>query len=169
MRRMVAMSLDGYISGPNGEADWTFMDPDIDFDAMFRECDAFLIGRKTYEPMAKAGQGGQSARRRTFVVSRTLPQRDHPNVTIISDKVEETIASLKNEKGKEIGLFGGGTLFRSLLDAKLVDKVEVAVIPVLLGNGVPLLPSRTARTKLTLVNHQVLKKTGIVALDYDVQ
>src|SRR5262245_16796928 len=82
IRYSVAMSLDGFVAGPNGEADWIIMDPEIDFNAHFQQFDTFLMGRRTYEPMAKAGQGGQTPGTRTFVVSRTLQQRDHPHVTI---------------------------------------------------------------------------------------
>ena len=82
---------------------------------------------------------------KTFVFSSTLQQRDHPDVTIVTEKAEETLATLCAEPGKDIWLFGGGSLFRSLLEAELVDAVEVAVIPVLLGAGIPLLPSPAPR------------------------
>ena len=64
-------------------------------------------------------------------------------------------------------LFGGGLLFRTLAEAGLVDTVEVAVIPILLGQGIPLLPSPAKTIKLTLKNHRVYK-TGIVSLEYAV-
>ena len=72
------------------------------------------------------------------------------------------------EPGKDIWLFGGGSLFRSLLAARLVDTVEVAVIPVLLGGGIPLLPPPTQQAKLRLVGNKVYK-TGIVSLEYAVE
>ncbi len=104
---------------------------------------------------------------KTFVFSRTLRQSDYPNVTIVADRVEETVAELRKAEGKDIWLFGGGALFRSLLDAGLVDSVAVAVIPVLLGEGVPLIgpPGRQAMLKLT--GHKIYK-TGIVSLEYAV-
>jgi dihydrofolate reductase len=79
------------------------------------------------------------------------------------------IAALRAKPGKDIWLFGGGSLFRSLLDAKMVDTVEVAIIPVLLGSGIPLLPSIPKRTRLKLIHHKVYKKTGIVSLEYSVR
>jgi dihydrofolate reductase len=102
-----------------------------------------------------------------YVFSRTLRQRDHPEVTIVADKLEETLAALQAKSGKDIWLFGGSSLFRSILDAGLVDTVEVAVRPVLLGGGIPLLPPPAKQANLKLTAHE-LSKTGIVTLRYAV-
>lgn len=161
------MSLDGYIAGPQGEADWIIMDPDIDFSALFGQFDTFLLGRRTFEAMAGGGKG-ETPGMKTFVFSRTLRQEDYPGVTIVAEGAEETLAALRAEPGKDIWLFGGGSLFRSLLDAGLVDTVEVAIIPVLLGEGIPLLPAPARQSKLKLTAHKVYK-TGIVSLEYSVQ
>src|SRR5919112_5234461 len=147
VRYAVAASLDGYIAGPKGEADWIVMDPEIDFAAMFEQFDTFLLGRRTFEAMGSAGQGG-SPGMKTLVFSRTLRQQDYPGVTIVAEGMEETVAALRAAPGKDIWLYGGGSLFRSLLDAGLVDTVEVAIIPVLLGGGVPLLPPPAKQTRL---------------------
>lgn len=167
IRYAVAMSLDGYIAGPEGEADWIIMDPDIDFGALFEQFDTFLLGRRTFEAMGRGGQGG-SPGVRTFVFSRTLRQQDYPGVTVVSEGVEETVAALRAEPGKDIWLFGGGSLFRSLLGAGLVDTVEVAIMPVLLGEGIALLPPPAKQTKLKLTGHKVYK-SGIVSLEYSVR
>src|SRR5206468_3235942 len=140
VRYAVAASLDGYIAGPKGEADWIIMDPDIDFSAIYDEFDTVLLGRRTFEMMARGKKKvGSMPGMKTLVFSRTLRQRDYPKMTIVTDGAE-TAAALRAEPGKDIWLFGGGELFRSLLDAGQVDAVEVAVIPVLLGGGIPLLP-----------------------------
>jgi dihydrofolate reductase len=90
-------------------------------------------------------------------------------VTIVADKLEQTVAALRAKKsGKDIWLFGGGLLFRSLLDVGLVDAVEVAISPVLLGGGLPLLPPPAKQTKLKLTGHKVYR-TGIVSLQYMVK
>jgi len=167
VRYSVAMSLDGYIAGPKGEADWITMDPEIDFAALFEQFDTFLIGRRTFEPMASMKRA-ETPGVKTFVFSRTLRQQDYPGVTIVAEGVEETVAALRAEAGKDIWLFGGGSLFHSLLEAGLVDTVEVAIMPILLGEGIALLPPPARQTKLKLTGHKVYK-TGIVALEYSVQ
>jgi dihydrofolate reductase len=167
VRYVVAMSLDGCIAEPNGEADWIIMDPDIDFRALFEQFDTFLLGRRTFQGMGGAGGGGQPGVQ-TIVFSRTLRQQDYPNVTIVSEKPELVLADLRTKPGKDIWLFGGGSLFRSLLEGRLV---EVAVIPDLLGEGIPLLPPKPSSEgfKLKLASSRTFKKTGIVSLEYAVE
>jgi dihydrofolate reductase len=166
VRYGVAMSLDGYIAGPNGEADWIVMDPDIDFDAIFNRFDTLLIGRKTFAAMEATGGGGMPGVQ-SVVFSRTMQQADYPAVTIVND-AHSFVAELKTKRGKNIWLFGGGQLFHSLLGDGLVDGIDVAVIPVLLGGGVPLLPTPAPRTTLTLKSQRTYEKSGIVGLEYDV-
>ena len=167
MRRVrfsVAMSLDGYIAGPNGESDWIVMDPDIDFGALMGSFDTILLGRKTWEATKQYGGGGMPGMT-SILFSRTLKPADCPGITLATDPTE-TVAALKKAPGKDIWLFGGGQLFRSMLEQGLVDSVEVAIIPVLLGGGLPLLPSPAERAKLKLVRHRVYSRSGTVSLDY---
>lgn len=168
VRYGVAMSLDGYIAGPVGEADWIVMDPDIDFSAMFSRFDTLLMGRKTFTALqAMGGTAGFAPGVRSVVISHTMRQADHPDVTIVND-AEGFVSELKTKPGKDIWLFGGGVLFHSLLNAGLVDGIDVGVIPVLLGEGIPLLPTPAPRTALALRSHRVYEKSGVVALEYDV-
>ena len=169
IRYAVAASLDGYIAGPKGEADWIIMDPDIDFQEIFGQFDTMLIGRKTYEAMRRYGGGSiDMFGMKVLVFSRTLRPKDHAGVTVVSKNTKQAVAALRKQRGKDIWLMGGGLLFRSLLELGLVDAVEVAVIPVLLGKGISLLPPPGKQTKLKLTGHKVYK-TGIVALEYAVK
>jgi dihydrofolate reductase len=163
------MSLDGYIAGPNGEYDWIVMDPDIDFAGMLAQFDTFLIGRKTFEAMARMGNDAKTTPTiQNIVLSRTLKPGDHPHVTVDSD-AERVVTELRAKRGKDIALFGGGELFRSLLAAGLVDRVEVSLIPVLLGGGIPFLPSLAGRAILKLRKQRLYEKTGTVWLEYDIE
>ena len=164
-----AMSLDGFIAGPNGEYDWIVMDPDIDFAEMTGQFDTFLIGRKTFEAMRRMGSDVTSMpATQNIVFSRTLKPSEYPHVTISAD-AERVVADLRTKPGKDIALFGGGELFRSLLAAGLVDGVGVSLIPVLLGGGIPLLPSPAGRATLKLRKHRIYEKTGTVGLWYDIE
>ena len=164
------MSLDGYIAGPKGEADWIVIDPDYDFAELYGEFDTYLIGRKTFESTGGQDQGSMPGAR-TFVFSRTLRSRaDYKKITIVGDDWKEVVQSLREEDGKkDIWLFGGGSLFRSLAEAGLVDAVEVAVIPTILGGGVPLIAEPAPRIKLELEAQDVYKETGTVDLVYSVE
>ena len=171
MRKVVyggAMSLDGFIAGPNGEYDWILMDPDIDFAGMMARFDTFLIGRKTFDAMRRMGNAAPPTPGiRSIVCSRTLRPEECPGATLCDD-AERVVADLRRQPGKDIALFGGGELFRSLLAAGLVDEVSVSLVPVLLGGGIPLLPPPAARTKLKLRTHRLYEKTGTVGLEYDI-
>jgi dihydrofolate reductase len=167
VRYSVATSLDGFIAGPQGESNWIVMDPDLDFNAIFSSFDTIILGRKTYEATRQPGSGGGMPGMQTYVFSRTLRPEDCPGV-ILSDDPQGVISDLRSKEGKDIWLFGGGSLFHSLLELGLVDSVEVAVMPVMLGEGVPLLPPPARVAKLKLTSHRVYEKTGTVSLEYAV-
>jgi dihydrofolate reductase len=165
IRYSVAMSLDGYISGPKGEADWIVMDPDVDFAEMWAQFDTLIMGRKTYDAArSRLGEAFMQGMK-TVVVSRTLPPA--PNLAIVSDLTREYLQSLRAQSRKDIFLLGGGELFRSMLAINQVDTVEVSIMPVLLGEGIPLLPP-SQRTMLKLSTHRIYR-SGIVSLRYDVE
>jgi dihydrofolate reductase len=169
MRRLcysVAASLDGFIAGPHGEYDWIVRDPSIDMAAKFRQFDTLLMGRGTYE-IAKAQRNSPLSRgQKWIVVSRTLKPKEHPDVTVLSSSVAEAVDALKAQPGKDIWLFGGGVLFRAMLDAGLVDSVEIGLQPIMLGSGIPLLPEGRQRS-LKLTESKAMP-SGILMLKYAV-
>jgi dihydrofolate reductase len=169
VRYNVAASLDGYIADPNGGYDWIPIEPAIDFAALFRNVDTVLLGRHSYELVLRDPAAATWPRgARVIVFSRTLRQSDHPDVTVTAEVAATVVAGLRAESsGGDIWLYGGGTLFGSLLAAGQVDRVEVTLIPILLGGGVPLLPPDQIRAPLAL-EHVERYPSGQVSLHYTV-
>jgi dihydrofolate reductase len=167
LRYQVAVSLDGFIADPQGGYDWIVADPTIDFGALYKEFDTAVMGRKTYDIARAQGGNGAMPGIDVVVFSRTLPSTRSPGVRVVSDDPRKVVADIKAGNGRDVWLFGGGELFRYLLDAGLVDTVEVAVMPVLLGSGIPLLPAG-AHAGLVLSDLKRLP-SGIVVLAYSVK
>ena len=167
LRYSVAMSLDGYIADPEGGYDWIIMDREIDFAAMAAEFDAYVMGRGTYEITLTGDGGDMMAGSDVYVVSTTLDPAEHPKIDVISTDPVGAVAKLKEREGKDIWLFGGGVLFRTLLEGGVVDGVEVAIIPVLLGQGIQLLPGlENGPARLELTGQRTYASSGIVMLHY---
>jgi len=163
-----AVSLDGFIAGPNGEIDWLHFSDDVrdimkDF---FLDVDAILMGRKTWAVGQAQGQGGASGMQ-TYVFSRTLTSIDVPGVTLIRDDAVTFVRRLKNQPGGRICLMGGGELARPLLAAGLVEEVGLNVHPILLGEGVPMFPTSSARVPLELTDCRTIHG-GCVLANYRV-
>jgi dihydrofolate reductase len=171
LRYSVAATLDGFIADPNGGYDWIIMDEAIDFATMFDEFDTFVMGRKTWDVSASAdvpGVGDMFGGKDVIVFSRTLKSA-RPGVRIVSTSPVDTVRELKQKPGKDIWLFGGGSMFRTLADAGLVDTVEVAIMPVLLSQGVPLIAPGARITGMKLDKCETLPKSGIVMMSYTIQ
>jgi dihydrofolate reductase len=166
VRYQVACSLDGYIAGPDDTFDWITPEPTFDFDALYAQFDTLLMGRRTYEIVRDSGQdfGG----REVIVASRSLEDDAHPGIEIVSQGLEERIREMRGVPGRDIWLYGGGELFAQVLAWNLVDTVEPAIIPILLGGGVPFLPSPAVRRRLSLASHQAYP-SGMVLLVYQVR
>lgn len=170
IRYQVAMSLDGYIAGPAGEYDWIVPDEDIDFDALYAQFDTFLLGRKTYQELKDTFLKTEVFEDKQIVVfSDSLRPEDHPGIRIVaSSGIDPVIAELCSQPGKDIWLYGGGELFRSLLERGHVDTVEPAIIPVLLGQGRRFLPEAGELTSLELTGHTLYPNSGTMLLEYRV-
>jgi dihydrofolate reductase len=166
VRYQVACSLDGFIAGPDDDFSWITPEPSFDFDELYAQFDTLLMGRRTYEIVRATGEGFRG--KEVLVASRTLQPERHPDIQVVADGLEERIRELRSQAGGDIWLYGGGDLFSQVLAWDLVDTVEPAIMPILLGGGVPFLPSPAQRRRLTLVRHRAYP-SGMVLLEYEVQ
>ena len=169
MRKIIlqlAVSLDGYIEGPHGEFDWCFTDGDYGMSAFFKRVDTTFMGRKTYE-LALAMQNEippGSPKMKEYVFSNTLSDVKG-DVTLVRGDIKTEVEKIKNEKGRDIWLFGGAELISTLMNLQLVDEIILAIHPVVLGAGKPLFKEIKERTWLTLTDHKVYPN-GLVFLTY---
>jgi dihydrofolate reductase len=164
-------SLDGYINRTDGTLDWISTDLGVPPDQFFREkfstFDAVIIGRKSYDTMRAMPGGGAYPGLKNYVVSSTIQAGERDGFEFISGDLKGWVEKLKNAPGKKIWL-SGGELARSFLEAGLVDEIEIAVQPVLLGKGVPLFPGPFPESKLKLERADRLG-SAIVEIVYSVQ
>ena len=166
LRYSVASSLDGYIAGPEGEFDWIVVDSEIDFEAMYAGFGGLVMGRRSYEVFQATG-GAPGPSLPTYVYSRTLPEGARDGVTFVRDAVSH-VRVLKTTDGNPLWLWGGGDLCRELADAGLLDGIDVAIIPVVLGKGLPMIATPGPQLSLKLKSHKLYAKTGTLFLEYDV-
>ena len=167
LRYSVASSLDGFIAGPNGEYDWIPIDPEIDFEAMYAGFGGLVMGRKSYDVFVATG-GAPGPALPTYVYSRTLSEGERDGVTFVRDAVSHVRSLKAASDGKPLWLWGGGHLCRELATAGLLDGIDVAVIPVVLGNGLPMMATPGPQLSLKLRTHRLYAQTGTLFLQYDV-
>jgi len=172
MRKLVlqlAVSLDGFIEGPNGEFDWCFTDQDYGMSEFFKRIDSLFIGRKSYELMMSMGDAAMPGfpRLTEYVFSRTLNEVN-PDAILIKENIESEVRRIKNEPGKDIWLFGGADLTAFLLHEGLVDEMILAVHPIILGSGKPLFSNISNRISLNLTDAKTYS-SGLVMLTYTIK
>lgn len=161
------MSLDGFIARTDGSVDWIIEDDTIDFAELFGRFDTLLMGKKTYDVLAAQPSGSPFDSITKIVVTHASNRPVQPGMLFIHENIVEYVSRLKAEPGKDIWLFGGGDLFRQLLDAQLVDTVEVAIMPILLGEGIPMVALGVQAHLLQLVECEPLN-SGICMLKYKI-
>ena len=162
----VAVSLDGFIEGPNGEYDWCLTDQDYGLKEFFNRIDTIFVGRKTYEmSLEMEGGGAGFPKFKEYIFSTTL-DKVKEGATLIKEDVKIKVEKIKTEKGKDIWLFGGAGLTTSLMNSGLVDELSLAVHPVILGGGKPLFSNIKDRINLTLIDTRTYS-TGLVFLTYN--
>ena len=169
MRKIIlglAVSLDGYIEGPNGEYDWCFTDQDYGLAAFYQRVDTTFMGRRTYEMMRAMGTEATAGmpRMQEYIFSTTLDKVEDGAILVKGD-IQKEIEKIKGEKGKDIWLFGGASLTASLLELGLIDEFWLSVHPIILGSGKPLFSGLKDRTYLELMETKTYN-TGLVSLKY---
>jgi len=162
----VAVSLDSLIEGPNGEYDWCFTDQDYGITELVNRVDTVFMGRKTYELMLTINDIGIEgySKLKNYVFSTTL-EKVQERAILVKGNIKAEVERIKNEDGKDIWLFGGASLTKSLINMGLVDELSLAVHPIILGQGTPLFRDVQNRIKLKLTGTQTYS-TGLVSLTY---
>ena len=171
MRKVIlglAISLDGYIEGPNGEYDWCFTDQDYGMAEFFKRIDSMFIGRKSYELTLSMGDEAMPGfpKLKEYVFSNTLTEVK-PDGVLIRGDLEKEVKRIKNEPGKDIWMFGGANLTTAFLNLRLIDELWLSVHPIILGSGKPLFSNIDSRIHLTLVDTKSYS-SGLVSLTYGI-
>lgn len=166
MRKIIlnlAVSLDGFIEGPDGEFDWCFTDQDYGMTDFMNRIDAVFFGRKSYELVLKMDRNPFPDKIK-YVFSKTI-NSVKGQTKIINQNMEEAVNNIKEQEGKDIWLFGGSNLIKNLLNAELVDEMQLSVHPILLGKGKPLFKGIKKRSHLKLIDTKSYS-SGLVQLFY---
>jgi dihydrofolate reductase len=167
--RKVAMclgiSLDGYIARPDGAVDFLFMPRDYSMAEFFKSIDTVIMGRKTYDKSREMEGGSFGPSLKTYVFSHSPSPEVQEGVTFVNQSPAAFVADLRKLAGKDLWLMGGGELARDFLKADLVDELYLGIVPVLLGEGIPLFPAGFPQRDFSLVENRTYTK-GIIALKY---
>jgi dihydrofolate reductase len=168
----IATSADGYIARPDGDIEWLTSRPApkgfYGIEAFMRTIDTEIFGRKTYEAALRLG-GRFDTKSRHVVFSRNAPPADAPpSVEFVSGPVGPFVSGLRETPGKDVWLMGGGELIASFLDAQAIDEFVISVVPVFIGDGIPLIARRHRQTLLDLRSVERFDD-GLVQLHYDVR
>ena len=163
----VGISLDGYIARPNGAVDFLFMPKDYSMASFFSTVDVAIMGRKTFDVAVKTSGGSFSgSSMATYVFSHSEPPGERSGVTFINESPATFVQQLRKRPGKDIWLMGGGELARDFLKADLVDELCLGIVPVLLGEGIPLFPSSFPQRDFSLVENKTYSR-GLIALKFE--
>lgn len=182
MRKVVlnlAVTLDGFIEGPNGEMDWLVRDEETDFGDILNEIlsdkDIIFYGRVSYDkwgnsqPRENVSQKIKNVHtfmhsKQKYVFSKTI-KGNNTNAIFINSTIKERVLEIKEQSGKNIWLYGGAKLATTFLNLDLIDDYRLAVHPVILGKGKLLFQNIVNRHKLTLTNSKAYK-SGVTLLSY---
>jgi dihydrofolate reductase len=171
----LAVTLDGFIEGKNGEVDWCVMDSEMGFINFLNQIDTILYGRKSYDLWGQFSPEidhtdsekefwGLVHSKEKYVFSRKQKGTDDKAI-FINDSIFEEVNKLKNKRGKDIWLYGGASLITTFINLGLVDEFRLSVHPVVLGEGKPLFVDIKQRLNLKMVHTRTFS-SGVVQLIY---
>jgi dihydrofolate reductase len=165
----IAASADGYIARPDGDIEWLTSRPApkgfYGMEAFMKTIDTMLMGRKTYDESLRLGAKYDSTSR-TIIFSRQPPPATIPRgVEFVSESIGPFISQLREQPGKDIWLMGGGDLIACFLDEQAIDEFVVSVIPVFIGDGIPLIARRDRHVPMELKSVERFDD-GLVQLHY---
>ena len=168
----IGISADGYIARSDGDLEWLTSRPApkgfYGMKAFMRSIDTMVLGRKTYEVSLRMGAKFDS-QSRTIVFSRHPPPADAPSgVEFVNDAIGPFLSRLRERPGKDIWLMGGGEIIASFLDAQAIDEFVISVVPIFIGDGIPLIARRHRQVPLDLHSSDRFED-GVVQLHYRVQ
>ena len=165
-RIFIAQSLDGYIARPDGAIDWLrpFDSVDYGYESFLSEIGTVVMGRKSYELARSFGDWPYAAARCLVITSQPLEDAP-PSVTRIGSDIGRLITALKAAGGKDVWVMGGAMTIGAFLEAQAIDRIDLFVVPVLLGYGVPLFSGGRPDTPLKFAGTQTYDK-GLVRLSY---
>lgn len=167
----IATSVDGYIARPDGDVEWLnrpMPKGGYGMDAFARSIDTVLWGRKTYDFALKMGGLGAYGKLKHYVFSRQPPSDRPPEVEFVSGSIPEFVARLRARKGKDIWMMGGASIIASFLDSGDIDEFSIHVIPVMIGEGIPLVAPHHRNIPLGLISVRSFPD-GVVHLNYTVR
>lgn len=161
----LGISLDGYIARRNGSVDFLFMPKDYSMAPFFETIDTAIMGRKTWEVALKMGGSFAASSMTSYVMSGSQPPGERDGVIFTNQTPAALIAGIRKRRGKDMWLMGGGELARDFLKTDLVDELYLGVVPVLLGDGLPLFPSGFPQRDFALLENRTFSR-GMIALKY---
>ena len=166
------MSADGYIARPNDDIDWLTSRPApkgfYGMGKFTRSVDTVVMGRKTYDISLQLGAKFGESKTRHYVFSRTPPASVSRGVEFVTGGIASFAKQLKSQKGKNIWMMGGGEIIASFLDEGAIDEFIISVVPVFIGEGIPLIAHRHRHVPLRLRSAKPFPD-GVVQLHYDVE
>ena len=163
----LAVSLDGFIEGPNGEYDWCFADQDYGMEDFFAHTDAIFIGRKSFEVIRN--DAAMFPVKHIYVFSDTLIPGPGENISVISSSTfEDSVREIMEEEGGYIWLFGGAEIVSAFMNRRLVSQLLLSIHPIILGEGKSLFQDIKSRVTLTLVDQKAYD-SGLLQVRYDLK